>query len=147
MVFKQNPPNHKLNGSQFGNNSHAKYVFISLYGINTNVIHLLVLFEQWYRAHCLNTNVICLFVSFTHRCCMSICVVYTRKSYTRLSCLNNAQDSCLTNTNLWNNKFWMDSEQTHEAYKFVMTWLEVASKSNVFWCLWKSIAPYFHNVG
>jgi hypothetical protein len=40
--------------------------------------------------------------------------------YTQLSYLNNAQHSCLTNMNLWNNKFCMDLEWTHEAYKFVM---------------------------
>jgi len=56
--------------------------FIGLYGINTNVIHLLVLFEHGYHAHCLDTNVIWLFVSFKHGCCMSICVVYTQKLYT-----------------------------------------------------------------
>jgi hypothetical protein len=80
--------------------------FIGLYGINTNVIHLLVLFKHWYHAHCLNTNVICLFVLFKHGCCMSIHVVYTWKLYTWLS--------CLTNINLWNNRFRMDLEQTHE---------------------------------
>jgi hypothetical protein len=55
-----------------------------------------------------------------HECCMSICVVYTWKLYTQLSCLNNALHSCLTNTNLWNNKFCMDLERTHETCKFVM---------------------------
>jgi hypothetical protein len=94
--------------------------FISSYGINTHVIHLLMLFEHWYHVHCVDTNVICLFISFKHKCCMSICVFYTRKSYTRLLCLNNARHSCLTNTNIWNNKFCMDLEQTHEACKFVM---------------------------
>jgi hypothetical protein len=108
--------------------------FISSYGINTNVIRLLVLFEHWYRAHYLNTNVICLFVSFKRRCCMFIHVVYTRKSYTWLLCLNNAQHSCLTNMNLWNNKFRMDLEWSHEACKFLMTWLKVALKFNVSWC-------------
>jgi hypothetical protein len=52
-------------------------VFLGLYGINTNVIHLLVLFEHIYHAHCLDTNVIYLFVSFKHGCCMSFHVVYT----------------------------------------------------------------------
>jgi len=95
-------------------------LFIGSYGINTNVIHLLVLFKHWYHAHCLDTNVICLFILFKHGCCMFICVVYTRKSYTQLSCLNNARHSCLTNTNLWNNKFRMDLKWTHEVCKFVM---------------------------
>jgi hypothetical protein len=85
-------------------------LFIGLYQKNTNVIHLFVLFEHWYCAHCLNTNVICLFVLFKHGCCMFIRVVYTRKSYTWLSCLNNAQCLCLTNTNLWNNKFHTNLE-------------------------------------
>jgi hypothetical protein len=49
--------------------------FIGLYGINIDVIHLLVLFEHWYCAHCLDTNVICLFVFFKQGCCMVICVV------------------------------------------------------------------------
>jgi hypothetical protein len=57
-------------------------------------INLLVLFEHGYRVHCLNMNVICLFILFKHGCCMSTCVVYIRKLYTRLSCLNNAQHSC-----------------------------------------------------
>jgi hypothetical protein len=50
---------------------------IGLYGINTNIIHLLLLFEHQCRVHYLDTNVICLFVLFKHRCFMSICVVYT----------------------------------------------------------------------
>jgi len=33
-------------------------LFISLYGIDTNVIHLFVLFELQCHVHCLNTNVI-----------------------------------------------------------------------------------------
>jgi len=69
---------------------------------------------------CIHTNVICLFVSFKHECCMSIHVVYTQKSYTQLLCLNNAQHLCLMNTNLWNYKFHMDLEWTYEVYKFVM---------------------------
>jgi hypothetical protein len=55
-----------------------------------------------------------------HGCYMSIHVVYTQKLCTRLSCLNNAQHSCLNNMNLWNNNFHIDLEQTHEVYKFVM---------------------------
>ncbi len=90
-------------------------LFIGSYKINMDVIHLLVLFEHWYHAHCLDTNVICLFVSFKHGWYMSMCVVYTRKSYTWPSYLNNAQHLCLTNTNLWNSKFC-----TQETCKFVM---------------------------
>jgi hypothetical protein len=55
-------------------------LFIGSYGINTNVIQLLMLFKHWYHMHCLNMNVICLIVSFNHGCCISICVVYTWKS-------------------------------------------------------------------
>ncbi len=95
-------------------------LFIGLYGINTNVIHLLMLFEYRCYAHCLDTNVISLFVLFRHRCCMSIYVVYTQNSCTQLMCLNNPWHLCLHNTNLWNNKFCIDLEWTHEAYKFVM---------------------------
>jgi len=56
------------------------FLFIGLYGLNTNVICLLVLFKQI--------------------CCMSI-NVYTWKSCTWLPCLNNAWNSCLEDTNLW----------------------------------------------
>jgi hypothetical protein len=52
-------------------------LFISVYEINTNVIHLLVLFEYQCHMHCLDMNVICLFVLFKHGCYMSICVIYT----------------------------------------------------------------------
>jgi hypothetical protein len=41
-----------------------------------NVIHLFVLFEHGYHAHCLYTNVICLIVLFKHKCCICIHVVY-----------------------------------------------------------------------
>jgi hypothetical protein len=104
--------------------------FIGSYGINTDFIHLLVLFEHWYGVHYLNTNVICLFISFKHGCCMSIYVVYTQKSYTWLSCLNTAWHLCLTNKNLWNNKFHMDLEWTHEAYKFVISALLIQTLKN-----------------
>jgi hypothetical protein len=40
--------------------------FIGLYEIDTNVIHLPVLFEHRCRAHCLDTDVVCLFMLFTH---------------------------------------------------------------------------------
>ncbi len=60
------------------------------------------------------------FVLFKHEYCISICVVYTRKSCTQLLCLNNVWHSCLNNMNLWNNKFLMNLEQTHKGCKFVM---------------------------
>jgi hypothetical protein len=49
--------------------------FISLYGIDMDVIHLLVLFKHQCHAHCLDTNVIYLFILFKHKCCMFIHVV------------------------------------------------------------------------
>jgi hypothetical protein len=52
--------------------------FIGSYGTNMDVIHLLMLFEHKYHVHYLNTNVICLFVSFKHGCYMFIDVVYTK---------------------------------------------------------------------
>jgi len=52
-------------------------LFIGSYGIDTNVIHLFVLFEYQCHVHYLGTNVICLFVLFKHKYCMSICVGYT----------------------------------------------------------------------
>jgi hypothetical protein len=42
-------------------------LFISSYGINTDVIHLLVLFEHQCHVHCLDMNVVCLFVLFTNK--------------------------------------------------------------------------------
>jgi hypothetical protein len=66
-----------------------KNKIISLYGIDIDVIHLLVLFEHQCYAHCLNTNIICLIVLFKHEYCMSIHVVYKQKSCTQLQCLNN----------------------------------------------------------
>jgi hypothetical protein len=45
------------------------FFFIVSYGIDTDVIHLLVLFEHQYHVHCLDTYVICLFVLFTHESC------------------------------------------------------------------------------
>jgi hypothetical protein len=95
-------------------------LFTGSNGIDTYVIHLLVLFKHWCQVHCLEAKVICLFTLFKHECCMSIRIVYTWKSCTQLSYLNNAWHSCLNHTNPWNNKFCMDLEQTHETYKFVM---------------------------
>jgi hypothetical protein len=88
--------------------------------MNIDVIHLLVLFKHWCRVHCLNINVICLFVLFRHGYCMSICVIYTWKLCTWLSCLNNAWHLCLNDMNPWNNRFHMDFKQTYEVYKFTM---------------------------
>jgi hypothetical protein len=53
--------------------------FIGLYGIDMDFIHLFVLFEHRCHVHCLNTNVICLFVLFKLECCVSIHIVYTQK--------------------------------------------------------------------
>ncbi len=68
----------------------------------------------------INTNVICLFVLFKHKCYMFIRLDYTRKSCTWLMFVNNAWHLCLNDTNPWNNKFHMVSKQTHEAYKFLI---------------------------
>jgi hypothetical protein len=93
---------------------------ISSYGIDTNVIHLLALFEHQCHVHCLNINVICVFVLFKHKCCMSIRVVHKWKLCAWLLCLNNAWHLCLNNTNPWYNRLHTDLKWTHEAYKFVM---------------------------
>jgi hypothetical protein len=53
--------------------------FIGLYGIDTNAIHLFKVFEHQCYVYCLNMNVICLFLLCNHKCCMSICVVYSQK--------------------------------------------------------------------
>jgi hypothetical protein len=97
--------------------------FKGLCGLDIDVIHLFV-FEHWCCVHCLDTNVICMFVLFRHGCCMFIHVVYTQKSCTWLSCLNNAWHLCLNDTNPWNNRFYTNLERTHEAYKFVMICLK-----------------------
>jgi len=95
-------------------------LFISSYGIDMDVIHLFVLFEHRCHVHRLDTNVICLFILFKHECCVFIRIVYTRKLCTWFLCLNNAWHSCVNDMNPWNNRFCMDLEWTHEAYKFVM---------------------------
>jgi len=56
------------------------YFLISLYGINTNVIHLFVLFEHQCRVHCLDTNVICMFVLFRYICCC-LFMLFTHESH------------------------------------------------------------------
>jgi hypothetical protein len=114
---------HKFHGSRFGNNNRVKFFFISLYGINTIIIHLLILFEHRCHVFYLNMNVICMFVLFRYGYYVFICVIYRWKSYTQLPCLNNAWHSCLNDMNSWNNKFRMDLEQTHEVY-------------NLWWCMW-----------
>ncbi len=88
----------------------------------------------------IDTNVICMIVLFRHKCYMSICVVYIRKLCTYLLCLNNAWHSCLNDTNPWNNKFYTNFERTHEAYKFVLKGI------GVFPCLLKmpSLELYFN---
>ncbi len=57
---------------------------------------------------------------FKHEYCVFIRILYTQKSCTWLLCLNNVWHLCVNNMNPWNNRFCMDLEQTHEAYKFVM---------------------------
>jgi hypothetical protein len=52
-------------------------LFIGSNGIDTDVIHLLVLFKHYCHMHCLDMNVICMFILFKHGCCMSIRIVYT----------------------------------------------------------------------
>ncbi len=81
------------------------FLFIGSYGINTNAIHLLILFEHQCHVHYLNMNVICLFILFRHECCVFIHILYTQKSCTWLPCLNNAWNLCVNNINPWNNKF------------------------------------------
>jgi hypothetical protein len=98
-------------------------LFIGSYGIDTDVIHLLVLFEHQCHVYCLDMNVICIFVLFEHKCCVFICIVYTRKSCARLPCVNNAWHLCVNIMNPWNNRFFMHLEQTHETYKFVMIYI------------------------
>jgi len=101
--------------------------FISSYGIDMDVIHLLVLFEHRCHLHCLNMNVICLFILFRNECCMSICVVYTRKSRTWIPCLNNAWHSCLNNT-------------TYEIINFTQIWNEPMKHLNLS-CMWCPCHP------
>jgi hypothetical protein len=113
---------HKFHGSQFGNNNHVKSIFHKFVW-NRHECHSFI-YIAWTSmyVHYLDTNVIFLFVLFKHWCYMSIHVVYTWKLCTWLSCLNNAQHSCLNNTNLWNNRFYTNLKWTHEACKFfVMT--------------------------
>jgi hypothetical protein len=57
---------HKFHGPQFDNSNRVKFVF-----------HRFIWDRHGCHAHCLDTNVICLFVLFKHECCMFIHVVYT----------------------------------------------------------------------
>jgi hypothetical protein len=114
--------NHKLHGPRFGNDScDIKKFHRFVWNKHKCHSYMCIVWTSMLCAHHLNTNVICIFVLVKHRC-MSICVVYTWKLCTQLSCLNNAWHLCLNNTNLWNNKFCMDLKQTHKAYNVVMTW-------------------------
>jgi hypothetical protein len=51
-------------------------LFIGLYEIDMNIIHLFISFEHQCHVHCLDMNVICLFMLFQDGYRMSICVVY-----------------------------------------------------------------------
>jgi hypothetical protein len=95
-------------------------LFISSYGIDTNVIHVPVLFEHRCCVHHSKTNVICMFVLFRHKRCVSIRIIYTRKLCTRLSCLNNAWHSCVNNC-------------THEITNFTRILNEPTKPINL-WC-------------
>jgi hypothetical protein len=68
---------------------------------------------------------------FKHECHMPIRIFKTWMLYVYLCCLhtkvvhmtfvlNNARHSWFNNMSLWSNKFGMNLEWTHEAYKFVM---------------------------
>jgi hypothetical protein len=115
------------------------FFFIGSNKIDTNVIHLLVLFEHQCCVHCFDMNVIYLFILFRHTCYMSICVVYTQKLCTWLPCLNNAWHSCLNDMHPWNNKFRTNLERTHEAYIFVMC---LPTYTNVGIYKWCHYAPH-----
>jgi len=57
-------------------------IFMGLYEIDMDVIHLLVLFEHWWHVHCLCTNVICIFVLFKHGCRVSLCCLQVKVVHT-----------------------------------------------------------------
>ncbi len=114
----------KIHGSRFGNNNHVNFFFHKLvwsrHGCHS-YIHIIwtlmscPLFKHECHMHvhyCLHMDIMCLFMFFTH------------ESHTQLPCLNNAWHSSLNDTNPWNNKFCTDLEQTHEAYKFVMMYVD-----------------------
>jgi hypothetical protein len=136
----------KFNGSQFGNNSCAKFAF-----------HRFV----WNKHEChSSTCVIWTLMSctlFRHGCCMSIHVVYTWKSFTQFSCLNNAWHLCSNNTNLWNNKFCTYLKRTYEACKFVrmikewicICWPYTSSMVHLVmscWVILRTIIPITHGL-
>jgi hypothetical protein len=94
---------------------------------------------------------------FRHGCCMFIQVIYTRKSSTQISCLNNAWHLCLNNTNLWNNKFCTYLKWTYEACKFVRMikeWICICwpyTSSMVYfvmscWIIMRTIIPITHGL-
>jgi hypothetical protein len=99
--------------------------FIGLYGIDTDLIHLFVLFEHQCHAHCLNTYDICLFILFRHKCYMFIylCFLHMKVMHTT-SMFNDAWYSCLSNTNLWNNIFW---QIWNKPMKLISLWWMVES--------------------
>ncbi len=118
--LSQNPKPNKTDPNNISQKFFQKIQYQSSYGIDMDVILLLVWFEHRYCVHCLNTNVICIFKLFKHKCYMSIHVVYTWKLCTQILCFNNAQHSYLNNTNFWNNRFRIDLEQTYQTCKCVM---------------------------
>jgi hypothetical protein len=97
--------------------------FIYLYCLNINVVCIVWTWMSYAYSYCLNT------------CCVFIRIVYTQKSCTWLSCLNNAWHLCVNDTNPWNNRFLMDLEWTHEAYKIVMNSSTWTFERKEF-CLW-----------
>jgi hypothetical protein len=71
---------HKFHGSRLAIIVMQDLLFIGLYKVDMNVIHLFVLFEHKYCVHCLDTNfnaylyylntdVVCIFVLFTPKSC------------------------------------------------------------------------------
>ncbi len=55
-------------------------IFIGLCGINKDVIHLLILVEHQCHAHCLNMNVICLFILLDMDV-ICLFMLFTHKNY------------------------------------------------------------------
>jgi hypothetical protein len=62
--------------------------FIGLCEIDTNVIHLFILFEHQCCAYCLNTNVIRIFILNMDVVCLFM--LFTHRSHAHNTCLNNA---------------------------------------------------------
>ncbi len=89
---------------------------------------------------------------FRHECHMHVRIVYTwmlcvysyclhMKSCTWLLCLNNARHSCVNNMNPWNNRFHMDLEQTHEAYKFGWIFFSLSNKGLLLTSVTTTVGP------